>query len=101
MGFDLDCHLLDILGFNFAFPASLSKSPLDLCATEVLAGSIAFTDLQKSFDSFVGSKAAFAMVAGSTATNSATVFHVSRIAYSVVIVSAKRASHEYLPVSFR
>ncbi len=73
----LDSHLLNIFWFNFSFPASLREATFDLCAAKVLASSVPFTDLKKTFDTFVGGETSLAVVTVASAANRTTVFDVT------------------------
>lgn len=75
--FDLDSHLLNIFWFNFSFPASLREATFYLRTAKVLASSVPFTDLKKTFDTFVGGETSLAVIAISSAANRTSVFDVT------------------------
>jgi hypothetical protein len=79
---------------DLALPASGGEPSLDFGSTEILTSTVAFTHLQQTFDSLVGGKSTFAVVAKSPTTDGAPLFYDSRIANAIVIVTAKWTSHK-------
>jgi thiol-disulfide isomerase/thioredoxin len=90
---DLDGQALDFLLLDLTLPASGREATLDFCPAEILAGPVAFSNLQESFDTFIGRESSLAVIAKTPSANRSTILNDSRIADAVIVVSAKWTSH--------
>lgn len=93
MRLDLDGQALDFLLLDLTLPASGREATLDFCPAEILAGPVAFSNLQESFDTFIGRESSLAVIAKTPSANRSTILNDSRIADAVIVVSAKWTSH--------
>lgn len=78
---------------DLPLPASGREATLDFCPAEILARPVAFSNLQESFDTFIGRKSPLAVIAKTPSANRSTILNDSRIADAVIVVSAKWTSH--------
>jgi hypothetical protein len=94
-GFDRGDNALDAFSGDRAFPAGFIEPATDLLAVERFAHAILLDDLQRHFgDSFVGGESPLAREAFTPTPNGDTVFAGPRIDDAIVILPAKRTSHE-------
>jgi hypothetical protein len=77
---DLDGQALDFLLLDLPLPASGREATLDFCPAKILAGPVAFSNLQESFDTFIGRESPLAVIAKTPSANRSTILNDSRIA---------------------